>query len=95
MTITKAALKAAALLCAGVALYGHDAIAPAGSAIPKTPGTVTEMVGLAATITSTLHYQAQLDLTCWRNRWSTKMRRRFPEARNEPPTQHHAHSLFF
>jgi len=65
MTITKAALKAAALACAGVALLGHDAIAQAaGSAIPKTPGTVTEMVGLAATITSTLHYQAELNLTC-------------------------------
>jgi hypothetical protein len=69
MTITKAVLKAAALACAlaiaGVALYSHDAIAQAArSAISKTPGTVTEMVGLAATITSTLHYQAQLDLTC-------------------------------
>src|SRR5437016_6023722 len=68
MTIIKSTLKTAVLACAlavaGTAFYGHGDIARATGSAMKTPGTVTEMVGPAATITSTVHYQAQLNLAC-------------------------------
>jgi uncharacterized membrane protein len=70
-TVKRAALAAAcALGIAGAALFAHHAAAqtarPAGSHVK--PGQSTVMIGPAAAITSTVHYQAELGLTCaqWR-----------------------------
>ena len=71
MTITKSALKTAALAAcalgiAGTAFPGHRVMArAAASAIPNAvPGHTVEMVAAAATVTSTVHYQAQIGLDC-------------------------------
>ena len=64
-----AALAAAALLAsAGTIFYDHGTGAQAAKPAALThsvPGHITEMIAPTATITSTVHYQAQLDLDCF------------------------------